>query len=94
MEFKVQKVRIVMKTTIEGKVVASIEKFFVYRLMLFGLAKCYLKITPDYRWELYDEIAVDYTKRHFATSFATEADAQKLVDAINDKPDRFVRRCF
>lgn len=90
MTFKVHKERKVLKTTIKGKVLTQKTSYYVYRSILFGLGRLYLRISPDYHHGNKIEYEVSYTFQEYASKFSKE-EAEMLVRDLKNNPDKFVR---
>lgn len=90
MTFKVHKERKVLKTTIKGKVLTQSTCYYVYRSILFGLGRLYLRISPDYHNGHMTEYGVNYTTKKNASKF-TKEEAEMLVRDLKNNPDKFVR---
>ena len=90
MKFKIKEKRWVIKTNIEGKVLKEVSDYYVYRSVFFGLVKLYVALRPSKYWEERQETGVKYTKIGPASVF-TKEEAEELIKAFKEQPDRFVR---
>lgn len=90
MKFKIKEKRRVIKTNIEGKVLKERCVYYVYRSLFFGLVKLYVALRPSRHWEERQETGVEYTRIGLASVF-TKEEAEELIKAFKEQPDRFVR---
>ena len=91
MTFKVHEEKKVLKTSIKGKVLTQKTSYYVYRSILFGLARLYLRISPNYYHNGNEaEYGVNYTTKKNASKFSRE-EAEMLVRDLKNNPDKFVR---
>jgi len=93
MKFGIKKETWVIKTNIEGKVLAENTVYKVYRKFFFGLIRLYLEIRTiggvDYSKA--DEVVIVYTRKDNATSFGERWQAENLIRDMKIEPDKFVR---
>lgn len=92
MKFRIEKEILSTKTNIRGKVLEENVRWVVYRPIFFGLERVYLEIFNNYAWENQGEVRVEYRLgKRYATRFHTRLEAERLIEAIQEEPDRFVR---
>lgn len=89
MKFKIKEKRTVIKTNIEGKVLEERVDCYVYRSVFFGLVKLFVRLTPS-SWEKHEQVTVNYENIGPASVF-TKEEAEELIKALKEQPDRFVR---
>lgn len=90
MKYKIKEKRRVIKTNIEGKVLEETVDYYVYRSLFFGLVKLYVALRPSSDWKKRKEVGVEYTRIGLASVF-TKEEAEELIKAFKEQPDRFVR---
>lgn len=95
MKLKLEKKTQFLKTNIDGKVMSRTIVWLVYRPIMFGLFRAYVKTEPKYFNGSSSEYVVDYVKRNDADEFSEKRAAEMLVRDISNNPDKFVRvvRC-
>lgn len=91
MKFRIEKKTRYLKTNIDGKVMSRTIVWLVYRPIMFGLFRAYVKIEPKYVNGSSSEYVVDYVKRDEADEFSEKRLAEMLVLDISKNPDKFVR---
>ena len=91
MKFKIKKIRKIIKTNIQGKVIDENVWYVVYRSFLFGLIKWYIKISPQKGWKVSYEVTVMYRPWYQASKFADYEAAEELIQDIKKNPSHFVR---
>lgn len=89
MEFKIRERKVIVKTNIEGKVLEEKKVYFVYRSLFFGLIKLYVVLQDPRNWKRNKEVGVEYMI--FEASVFTKEEAEELIKAFKEQPDRFVR---
>lgn len=89
MKFKIKEKLRVIKTNIEGKVLEERVDYYIYRSVFFGLVKLFVRLTPS-SWKKHEHVTVKYEKIGPASVF-TKEEAEELIKAFKEQPDRFVR---
>lgn len=89
MKFKIKEKRGVIKTNIEGKVLEETVDYYVYRSHFFGLLRSYVRLRPSSDWKKHKEVEVKYIRIGLASVF-TKEEAEELIKAFKEQPDRFV----
>lgn len=94
MKFKIYKETVVTKTNIFGKPVETDTWYYIYRPILFGLFRLYLKIDDcfvgiDNNTVHYFEVR--YVPKRFATGYPEQI-AKTMLDNIYSQPDKFIRK--
>lgn len=90
MKFWIKKKCFVRKTNIYGKVLEKDTVYYVYRSLFFGLIKLYVRLIPPSHWKKSNEVNVNYVPIEYASVFSKE-EAEELIRAFKEQPDRFVR---
>lgn len=92
MELFVEKRLVKRMTNIDDKVLEEVYEYRVYRKVLWGLVRAYIRITPPYYLDDVSIFAIEYTSlREEATVFKRESDAHCLVNEVILNPDKFLR---
>lgn len=89
MKFKIKETVVRRVTNIQGKVLYEEKEYRIYRPVLFGLLKVYLKIQPDVfnKGKYY----VQYVKFLEATIYARREDADFVLWQMKHGTDNFQR---